>query len=378
MLANGFKALLGVVREELVGHIRTWAAVLLTIVLALPAWAGEPLAFEDLGPLRIRDQFLLGMGFLAFDPESADVLADGRWQVDLIATLTNTFAKSNAVTDRLEQRSGRETVTLEFLRSAAGAQATHNAFYLDGETFRTALAIRRGFGHRIQLGVTLQALDFSGGFLDSTIEGFHDTFGLGQAGRRGAPRKQYAVFVSSGGLQFFSEHEPSSGFGDTVLSGKYAITKQPGHAYLSLEALVKIPTGREADLYSSGSTDVGVQALYGRFWAKSCLHASVGVLRLGPGRTLQTTSQTVVSGMVAYEHGIFNTRTSAIAQVTVSQSPFRDLHLAELGQLSLQTSLGLKCAFGSSRVLFVAVTENLVHFDNTADVGFHVGWTQRL
>lgn len=34
----------------------------------------------DTGPLRIRDQFLLGMGFLGFDP--------GRWQVDVIATVT--------------------------------------------------------------------------------------------------------------------------------------------------------------------------------------------------------------------------------------------------------------------------------------------------
>ncbi len=82
--------------------------------------------------------------------------------------------------------------------------------------------------------------------------------------------------------------------------------------------------------------------------------------------------------MVAYEHGIFNPRTSLIAQVTLSQSPFRDLNLAELGAVSIQTSLGIKCAFGASRELFVALTENLVHFDTTADVGFHIGWTQHL
>jgi hypothetical protein len=340
--------------------------------------AAEPLEFHDLGPLRVRDQSLLGMGFLAFDPESADVLAKGKWQLDLIATVTNTFAKSQPITGHLDERASREPVTLGFLRAATAAQEGRGAFYLDGETYRTAVAIRRGFGHRLQLGITLQALQLNGGALDSTIERFHSAFGLGQAGRLGAERDRYTVFVSANGQELFTEAEPSFGLGDTVLSAKYVLHTEPGRAYLSAEALVKLPTGNEDDLYSSGSTDLGAQVLYSRFWAKSCLHASAGVLRLGPSDVLHTPAQTLLSGMVAYEHGIFNPRTSMIAQVTLSQSPLRDLDLAELGALSLQTSLGIKCAFGANRMLFVALTENLVHFDNTADVGLHVGWTQRI
>lgn len=309
-------------------------ATLLALAVAFPAVAAEPLEFHDLGPLRIRDQFLLGMGFLAFDPESADVLTNGRWQVDLIATVTNTFAKSQAITDQLDERGGREPVTLDLLRSAAAAQEGRGAFYLDGETYRTAVAVRRGIGHGFQLGITVQALQLGGGGLDPAIEGFHSAFGLGQAGRLGADRDRYAVFVSSNGHELFTETAPSFGLGDTVLSAKYAIRSQPGHAYLAVEALVKIPTGSEDDLYSSGSTDLGVQALYSRFWAKSCLHASAGVLRLGSSNVLHTPRQTLLSGMVAYEHGILNPRTSVIAQVTLSQSPFRDLDLAELGALS--------------------------------------------
>ena len=56
----------------------------------------------DTGPLRIRDQFFLGMGFLAFDPVSADVLDKGEWQIDLIGTVTNDFAapRSSATKSR--------------------------------------------------------------------------------------------------------------------------------------------------------------------------------------------------------------------------------------------------------------------------------------
>jgi len=49
----------------------------------------------DTGPLRIRDQFQFGMGFLAFDPVSAVVLQKGEWQVDVISTLTNAWAQSD-------------------------------------------------------------------------------------------------------------------------------------------------------------------------------------------------------------------------------------------------------------------------------------------
>ena len=40
----------------------------------------------DTGPMRIRDQFLLGMGFLAFDPVSADVQEKDGWQFDTVLT----------------------------------------------------------------------------------------------------------------------------------------------------------------------------------------------------------------------------------------------------------------------------------------------------
>ena len=45
----------------------------------------------DTGPLRIRDQFLLGMGFLGLDPVSADIVEKGKWQLDFIETVTNTW-----------------------------------------------------------------------------------------------------------------------------------------------------------------------------------------------------------------------------------------------------------------------------------------------
>ena len=154
---------------------------------------------------------------------------------------------------------------------------------------------------------------------------------------------------------------------------------RPGSNWTSsVELVAKAPTGSERDLYSSGSWDGGAQVLASRFFEKSCIHASAGVVYLGESEQLHTKSQPVVSAMLGYEHAIFNSRNSAIVQATVSQSPFRVLDLPELAAVSIQASIGVKCMITPESVLFVALTENIAHFDNTADVGLHLAWTGRF
>ena len=65
-----------------------------------------------------------------------------------------------------------------------------------------------------------------------------------------------------------------------------------------------------------------------------------------------------------------------LVQLTVSESPFRDLELDELAETSIQATLGIKKVLWNRHVLFVGFTENIQNLNNTADVGFHVGLTQ--
>ena len=79
--------------------------------------------------------------------------------------------------------------------------------------------------------------------------------------------------------------------------------------------------------------------------------------------------------MVAYEQAV-GERSSVVGQVTVSQSPFDDLDLDELSEPSLLVTVGLKRVLGEAGVLFVGLTENVQNFNNTSDVGLHVGFTR--
>ena len=347
------------------------------------ASAPRPLAGEeinryliDTGPLRIRDQFLLGMGFLGLDPVSADIVAPGRWQVDVIETITNTWALSEAVETALEERSGRGPVTLADFRALASDRPDGGVFLVDGELYRTAIAARHGLGNGIQVELVLPILSFQGGALDTVVEGFHDTAGFSQVGRKGAPRDAVLVYAGGRHGELFIEDDPGVALGDLVLGAKFALAA-PNEARrfrLALETLIKLPTGEAEPLLSSGGTDLGAQLLLTRYYARSCLHGSVGLLYLEASPGLGTSAQLLPTAMVAWEQSL-GPEMSGLAQLTVSESPFRDLELDELARASFQVTLGIKKVVGPKHVLFVGLTENIATFNSSPDVGLHLGLT---
>jgi hypothetical protein len=345
---------------------------------AAPSWAeGETGSYlADTGPLRIRDQFLLGMGFLAFDPVSADIVEPGRWQVDLVLTVSNTFARSKEIGGLLEARQERQPVTFEQLRGIATDPPRGGVYLLDGEHSRTAVAVRRGIRKNLQLELVVPVVSFQGGFLDSAVESFHDVFSLAQMGRLGAPRDAFQVYVRGTGAELSVNAGPSLALGDVVVGAKYDLRRGAAAPPLELaaQALLKLPTGSEERLSGSGSTDVGVQVLATKDFHKSSLHASVGLAYLGEMESLALSPQAVLSGMLAYERAL-GSRTSVLGQVTVSQSPFRDLDLERLQKFTMQVTLGLKRVIGK-QVLFFGITENVVHYNNSPDIGIHLGLTR--
>ncbi|MFN7943097.1 MAG: DUF3187 family protein [Thermoanaerobaculia bacterium] len=344
----------------------------------MPARAEIDRYLIDTGPLRIRDQFLPGLGYLGFDPVAADILDPGQWQVDLVATSSNTFAHSTEIERALEARPDRSGLGLAELQSIQPDHAGDGLFYLDGEHTRWAVAARRGIGHGLQVEIVVPVIHIGGGFLDSTIEGFHDTFSLGQAGRLGVPRDELGAYVRYGDREVYLDRAPGTALGDVVVGVRYDLRRsRPAPALeLAIEGLAKLPTGDVDRLTGSGSADVGAQLLGTRYFRGSCLHFSLGAAYLGRHELFALDAQTILSGMLAWEVALGG-KTTGLIQATVSQSPFKDFGSDELGSASTQLTLGAKHAFGKN-VLFLGVTENLVNFNNTSDIGLHVGVTRSI
>ena len=120
------------------------AVLSVTALLALPAAAQQrDLADALLGPLPVRDQYLLNNGFFFFEPESAHVLDEDSWVVDVHTADSNTFAKSRWISHNLEgdteRRSGAQTLSL--IRIDDGT----TVFLVDGEIHRTTITAHFGY-----------------------------------------------------------------------------------------------------------------------------------------------------------------------------------------------------------------------------------------
>lgn len=378
MLSNGLKNLTSGANTRRGRRSIVVLGLLLAATTAIPAGAEIDRYLIDTGPLRIRDQFLPGLGYLGFDPVAADILDLGEWQVDLVVTSSNTFAHSAEIERALEAKPDRSGLGLAELRAIQPEDSGGGLFYLDGEHTRWAVAARRGIGHGVQVEVVIPVIQIGGGFLDSTIEGFHDTFSLGQAGRLGVPRDELGAYVRTGEREVYLDRAPGTALGDIVIGVRYDLRRSHPTLglELALEGLAKLPTGDVDHLTGSGSADFGAQLLGTQYLRGSCLHFSLGVAHLGRHELFSLDAQTILSGMLAWEIAL-GRKTTGLVQATVSQSPFKDLGSDELSSASTQLTVGVKRAFGKN-VLFLGVTENLVNFNNTSDIGLHVGVTRSI
>lgn len=353
------------------------AVLSVTALLALPA-AGQQRDVADavLGPLPVRDQYLLNNGFFFFEPESAHVLDEDAWLVDVHTADSNTFAKSRWISHNLEgdteRRSGAQTLAL--IRVDDGT----TVFLVDGEIHRTTIAAHRGFGNNLEMAISVPVATIGGGSSDSFIEHFHATLQLGDDQRIALERNHETVFLHTDAHTYLREHPAGTHLGDIAFSAKYELPAlEDPNLSLSAQAAIELPTGSARDLDGSGSIDGGVQLMATRDFGRTRLHASAGLLILGPNAPLGLGSQFVITDSVGVS-SLVAARTSATVQITISQSPFRKTGAPELARRSYQMTAGLQHAFGQSLTAYAGIVENLITYQNSADAGLVLGITRRF
>lgn len=354
----------------------TCAAIAVLSFLPVAAAAAERPCLEP-GPIRVRDQFLLGVGFLSFDPVSAVPLPSGEWEVEAVWTVANTWANSGAVELALEARDGRVPVTTEFLEDLADRRFDGTLVYADGEVSKLALGVSRGLAGGVELGLTVPVLHFGGGVLDGPIEAFHDTFGLGQAGREGANKDEFLAFVRTPRGELWATESPGTVLGDLVLSSKVRIPTRASRWRLALEGSLKLPTADDEPLVTSGEIDGGLQLLWSRQSRLWSVHGSTGVLFLGASEGLGIDSQSRWAGLIAVERAI-GWRSSLLLQVVLSESPFEQLDTSRIDADIFESTLGFKFATSEKSLLTLALSENFQNHTNSADLSLHVGLSRRF
>ena len=270
------------------------------------------------------------------------------------------------------------TLRLQIANNFAGDKSGSESVNLDGETHRLTLAWRQGLTGGMEWGLELPYITHGGGFLDSTIESWHNHLGLPQGGRTDVPRNQIDYRYTRDGVNLVNLTHPVSGWGDVrLLAGKQIeLNKIFGIQSMALRASLKLPTGQSNELRGSGGTDLAlwVSAVTTPVADAWNLYGGGGILLMTEGKVLpQQQNRQVSFGTVGLSRkfgGIaLNTQLDAHAPF------YHDSQLRPLGTFAVQGLAGLIWEVVPRRFLEFSASEDLVA-NTSPDVAFNLSLTQ--
>lgn len=278
---------------------------------------------------------------------------------------------------------GESSLQLQFdiTNHSKGSQTPQESIILDGETYRTALIYKRGFGDGWQLGLELPLISHRHGIMDNFIEGWHDIFGLSNKDRASWPKNRLLFSYTRNGIVMAEMSDGASGVGDLQLqlSRRLKVSKEGN--WLSLSASLKLPSGDVDRFQGSGAVDLAVW-LSGA--APTLLEAwrmggymQAGVLLLGDGDLLSEQQRNSVLFGSAGMHWRAWPGLMLKAQFDLHSS-FYDSQLEQLGKRSLMLTLGGTIALDQGAgALDLAIGENLAT-DTVPDFMLNLAYRRRF
>jgi hypothetical protein len=327
------------------------------------------------GLLRSRD--LTPFGFLRLDmrPAHAVSIEPGSWAIETQIDYQNTWALSPDVEQYLTslEPTGRHDI------GAAELQAIRD---LPGENYLLDLELALldvTFHYKISqvwtAYIIASGVSYQGGFLDSTIEGFHDTFGFSTFGRPAVTRNQVNLIYDLKSTQFATLGAPTDGgLLDPTFGLRYTGWTLPGKWHLATEIAVKVPISGRRMLLSTGNTDYGVQMSLQRKGQHHAFYIDAAAVYYDGSSEISVQDSQVVPTLIFGYERILTSRTNVNLQGYISESVYSrdETDLDELLGQKYQLSLGVRHRLSNFLVTF-GITENLQNINNTPDIGFQLG-----
>jgi hypothetical protein len=328
------------------------------------------------GLLRSRDLTSFGLQRLDMRPAPAASFPPDTWAVEAVLGYQNTWALSQNVERYLKsvEPGGRRDLSTRYADIMA---LPGEKFLVDLEAANLDLILHYRVSERWTGYFIASAVSYQGGMFDSTIEGFHRTFGLGTAGRLAASRNQFNEIYALKSVRYTSFDAPTNGgITDPTLGFRYTSPARMQHWAFSIGGAVKIPIAGERAMLSTGRTDVGIQGSLQRFWNHDALYLDVAAVYYdGAAGPVPQDAQVIPTVVIGYER-VIGKRTSLNLQGYVSNSVYsrRQTDIDELLGAKYQLTFGIQHRFDRLQLAF-GVTENLQNINNTPDISAQVGVT---
>ncbi len=310
-------------------------------------WAESPAV--GLGPLELRSESPLSILRLTPTPRTPRTLARGQWRLELLTSWNNYFDYEPQL------------------------------YTIDAEALRFTMSAAYGVTPRLELAVGLPLSYRGGGIMDRFIENFEGLLHVANQDRKRFPRNRYQVLIHGPNGRTFELTGRDAGWGieDATVGARYQLA--PGTATTpAVMALltVKVPTGRASSLFSSGGYDVAAGLSAGqRLGRRFNVYGSVVAMHYAAtdmvGVRLKPNQLSLFAGL-EYRR---SQRMSWLLQALVT-SPGAE-HFGGFSKNTYEITFGFKRVLGPHVLLEASLLENLFIFDNSPDVGFHVGLVWR-
>ena len=359
------------------GILSTWTgralAALLFFILAAPARSAEG---QFYGLLRERD--LTPFGFMRLDMRPAHAVSTepGSWSIESDLAFQNTWALSPEVEKYLvglesRGRRGLGPDEVQAIRDLPGEN-----YLVDLEAAVYDITVHYKFSPAWSGYLVASGVSFHGGFMDSAIEGFHDTFGFSTFGRPALARNRVNTILNlKSGSYVNVDAGTVGGLLDPVFGLRYSSTQKLRGWNYSLEGAVKLPFAGQREFLSTGNVDLGLQASVQHRGQRQAFYVNGALVWYGGGQVPSPReSQLVPTLVVGYELRLSG-RTNLNLQGYISPSLYSrdETGLRELRATKYQMTLGVRHRI-DSHVFTAAITENLQNVNNTPDVAFQLGY----
>lgn len=187
--------------------------------------------WKGLGPISIRNQNPLSLQFAALSPQRAATLKKGEANMKIDSSYSNIYEQGTNGTQTLD---------------------------LDMEYWRSAWSLNYGLDDKLEVGIEIPVVHYSGGFMDGFIQKYHNTFGFPNGGRDLVANDRFAYGFSDAGADRLGFPPMTFGLGDITIRTKRAILDGDRALKVSLFSDFKFPTGEEGRGAGSGTPDFGM------------------------------------------------------------------------------------------------------------------------
>jgi hypothetical protein len=347
------------------------AAALLVACFSATAHAASSAAEDKVLPFTVQVPY--GFLFLHLPAISAEIPPLHAWGFEAWSTVTNNFIYSDNVGDFLATRTSRAPMTSADFDAIAAANPGEDYYYYDGQITTLYARVATTVAPSLAVGARFSVIGISGGQgMDGFVEGFHSLFGLGQSHRDVVTRGETTSAIRIGANSDFNPENPRVGVGDPIVFAIWAPERGMGAWRIGLIAGIKVPIGSTSKRLSTGRGDFGTAFALTGDLGRWFVNVNGGVMVPGdieffPG--LDPVTMFGVSGSV----GVRFRTTSLWVQLQWEQSPLRHATDMPLTDDVYDVSIGLRFPLARSVRGFVALTENVVAFENSSDIGFHGG-----